>query len=161
MHKYPARVPHKRTKAPCAIFQKELTLWETAAIIGLRSSVEDARHSMFSALCTRYLSRGASNRSGHGGIGRRVRLRGVWATVRVQVPVTAPTHPKSPKTGAFRFSRQQTDGSLFLISVVRQQHHFPVLQTGILRSHSAIMALNRCFNRSNMASDIRFPLHDI
>ena len=27
---------------------------------------------------------------GHGGIGRRVRLRGVWATIRVQVPVTAP-----------------------------------------------------------------------
>lgn len=27
---------------------------------------------------------------GHGGIGRRVRLRGVWETVRVQVPVTAP-----------------------------------------------------------------------
>ena len=28
--------------------------------------------------------------SGHGGTGRRVRLRGVWATIRVQVPVTAP-----------------------------------------------------------------------
>ncbi len=27
---------------------------------------------------------------GHGGIGRRVRLRGVWETIRVQVPVTAP-----------------------------------------------------------------------
>ena len=28
--------------------------------------------------------------SGYGGIGRRVRLRGVWETIRVQVPVTAP-----------------------------------------------------------------------
>lgn len=27
---------------------------------------------------------------GYGGIGRRVRLRGVWETIRVQVPVTAP-----------------------------------------------------------------------
>ena len=29
--------------------------------------------------------------SGYGGIGRRVRLRGVWETVRVQVPITAPS----------------------------------------------------------------------
>ena len=28
--------------------------------------------------------------SGHGETGRRVRLRGVWATIWVQVPVTAP-----------------------------------------------------------------------
>ena len=27
---------------------------------------------------------------GHGGTGRRARLRGVWATIRVQVPLTAP-----------------------------------------------------------------------
>ena len=30
------------------------------------------------------------NKCGHGGIGRRVRLRGVWETIRVQVPVPAP-----------------------------------------------------------------------
>ena len=39
--------------------------------------------------------------SGHGGTGRRVRLRGVWATIRVQVPVTAPK--KRQPTGCLFF----------------------------------------------------------
>ena len=37
--------------------------------------------------------------SGYGGIGRRVRLRGVWETVRVQVPITAPPrHTQKERT---------------------------------------------------------------
>ncbi len=36
-----------------------------------------------------------------GGIGRRVRLRGVWATVRVQVPRPTPNAKKTPKFGVF------------------------------------------------------------
>ena len=37
---------------------------------------------------------------GYGGIGRRVRLRGVWATIRVQVPVTAPNR-RTSRLGSF------------------------------------------------------------
>ena len=37
---------------------------------------------------------------GYGGIGRRVRLRGVWATIRVQVPVTAPKR-RTSRLGSF------------------------------------------------------------
>ena len=33
----------------------------------------------------------AHKKCGYGGTGRRVRLRGVWETIRVQVPVTAPS----------------------------------------------------------------------
>ena len=34
---------------------------------------------------------------GYGGTGRRVRLRGVWETIRVQVPVTAPVEKRGQK----------------------------------------------------------------
>ena len=41
---------------------------------------------------------------GYGGTGRRVRLRGVWETIRVQVPVTAPTKSESNVLSFFCWS---------------------------------------------------------
>ena len=43
--------------------------------------------------------------SGHGGTGRRVRLRGVWATIRVQVPVTAPRRRSKAICSDFLFKK--------------------------------------------------------
>ena len=47
-------------------------------------------------------SRERNRKCGHGGTGRRARLRGVWATIRVQVPVTAPTKRPLLSTGQKR-----------------------------------------------------------
>ena len=58
--------------------------------------VDKRSRSKYNCFCSRV----SDSFCGRGGIGRRVRLRGVWETVWVQVPSTAPTE-KAPIYGCF------------------------------------------------------------